>query len=367
MRRAARFSSPPGVELLLIEGQLATPASYALEGEPTDVFESPRPATRGSALPGTLTEALYAELVAFRRDLHMHPELGNQEFRTTAAIKARLRAAGLRPRVLASGTGLICDIGAVATARRRPGSALRADIDALPIPDTKSGAPTAPPCPAARTPAATTCTPPSCSAPAWCWRAAPAGPAAAAGTADLPARRGGLPGGAPTSIEAGALDGVGRIIAVHCDPRVDVGRIGLREGADHLRLRPAGGLPGRPRRPHRPPAPDHRPGHAPPPRSPPSVPAAARPPRRPARRARRRLGPHRGRATPPNVIPQHAELSGTVRCLDLDAWRAGAGPGHRGDRRGRHAAPGQVGDQLRARSPAGGQRPGRRPTCCATP
>lgn len=25
-------------------------------------------------LPGTLTEALYAQLVAFRRDLHMHPE-----------------------------------------------------------------------------------------------------------------------------------------------------------------------------------------------------------------------------------------------------------------------------------------------------
>lgn len=23
----------------------------------------------------------------------------------------------------------------------------------------------------------------------------------------------------------------------------------------------------------------------------------------------------------PNVIPQHAELSGTVRCLDIDAWR----------------------------------------------
>src|SRR3954463_10877411 len=53
-------------------------------------------------LPGALPEALRAELVAFRRDLHMHPELGNQEFRTTAAIKARLekarpRAPGLGP------------------------------------------------------------------------------------------------------------------------------------------------------------------------------------------------------------------------------------------------------------------------------
>ena len=40
-------------------------------------------------LPGTLPESLRAELVASRRDLHMHPELGNQEFRTTAAIKER--------------------------------------------------------------------------------------------------------------------------------------------------------------------------------------------------------------------------------------------------------------------------------------
>ncbi|OEV23496.1 N-acyl-L-amino acid amidohydrolase, partial [Streptomyces nanshensis] len=40
----------------------------------------------------------------------MHPELGNQEFRTTTAIKTRLERAGLRPRVLAMGTGLICDI-----------------------------------------------------------------------------------------------------------------------------------------------------------------------------------------------------------------------------------------------------------------
>ena len=58
------------------------------------------------------SEELFAELVAFRRDLHMHPELGNQEFRTTAAIKERLEKAGLAPRVLPAGTGLVCDIGA---------------------------------------------------------------------------------------------------------------------------------------------------------------------------------------------------------------------------------------------------------------
>lgn len=41
----------------------------------------------------------------------MHPELGNQEFRTTAAIKDRLEKAGLKPRVLDVGTGLVCDVG----------------------------------------------------------------------------------------------------------------------------------------------------------------------------------------------------------------------------------------------------------------
>lgn len=39
-----------------------------------------------------------------------------------------------------------------------------------------------------------------------------------------------LPGGAPDAIESGVLDGVGRIIGVHCDPKVDAGRIGLRHG-----------------------------------------------------------------------------------------------------------------------------------------
>ncbi len=39
-----------------------------------------------------------------------------------------------------------------------------------------------------------------------------------------------MPGGALGVIEAGGLDGVGRIIAVHCDPKVDAGRVGLRTG-----------------------------------------------------------------------------------------------------------------------------------------
>src|SRR5437899_2889420 len=92
-----------------------------------------------AALPGSLPDALRTELVAFRRDMHMHPELGHQEFRTTAAIKARLEKAGLVPRVLETGTGLLCDIGDWDGGR--PMLALRADIDALPIPDMKVDCP----------------------------------------------------------------------------------------------------------------------------------------------------------------------------------------------------------------------------------
>ncbi len=276
----------------------------------------------GALLPGTLPEELRAELVAFRRDLHMHPELGNQEFRTTAAIKERLERAGLRPRVLAVGTGLICDIGT--DTGERPGAqgvlALRADIDALPIPDTK-------------TECAYRSTVPD--------RAHACGhdvhTTVVLGTglvlADLhrqgllprpvrlvfqPAEEV-LPGGAKDAIEDGALDGVDRILAVHCDPRVDAGRIGLREGpitsaCDRLEIA-LDGPGGHTARPHL---------------TTDLVTAAARvatdAPALLSRRVDSRSGLsltwgriESGHA--PNVIPQHAELAGTVRCLNLDTWR----------------------------------------------
>ncbi|MGW1283840.1 M20 family metallopeptidase [Streptomyces sp. NPDC002586] len=275
----------------------------------------------GDVLPGVLSEALHAELVAFRRDLHMHPELGNQEFRTTAAIKERLEQAGLRPRVLAKGTGLVCDIGL--TEGKRPAVpllALRADIDALPIPDTK-------------TDCAYRSTVPD--------RAHACGhdvhTTVVLGTglvlADLHAKgllprpvrllfqpaEEVLPGGALDAIEDGVLKGVGRILAVHCDPRVDAGRIGLRHGAitsacDRLEVA-LDGPGGHTARPHL---------------TTDLVNAAARVavdvPAVIGRRVDARVGLvltwgriESGHA--PNVIPQHAELSGTVRCLDLEAWR----------------------------------------------
>ncbi|QOV47726.1 amidohydrolase [Streptomyces chromofuscus] len=275
-----------------------------------------------AALPGRLPEPLRAELVAFRRDLHMHPELGNQEFRTTAAIKARLEKGGLRPRVLAAGTGLVCDIG-VDGDQRRGGSeilAMRADIDALPIPDAKTE------CPYRST------VPDRAHA---CGHDVHTAVVLGAGLILADLHRQGrlpqpvrlvfqpaeevLPGGAADAIDCGVLDGVKRMIAVHCDPRVDAGKIGLREGpitsaCDRLEIA-LDGPGGHTARPHL---------------TTDLVTAVARVvtdvPALVARRVDTRSGLavtwgriESGHA--PNVIPQHAELSGTVRCLDMEAWR----------------------------------------------
>ena len=95
---------------------------------------------QGHDLPEQLTAFLARnerELIGFRRDLHMHPELAFAEHRTTGRIAERLRAAGLQPEILPVGTGLVCDIGS----GPGPVVALRADIDALPLTDEKDGVP----------------------------------------------------------------------------------------------------------------------------------------------------------------------------------------------------------------------------------
>src|SRR5215472_18801575 len=51
------------------------------------------------------------ELIAVRRDLHAHAEPGYAEYRTTSLVAERLTEAGLRPKVLPRGTGLLVDVG----------------------------------------------------------------------------------------------------------------------------------------------------------------------------------------------------------------------------------------------------------------
>jgi amidohydrolase len=71
-----------------------------------------------------------AQVVAWRRDIHQHPELGNREMRTAALVAAHLRALGLEVRTGVAHTGVV---GLLRGARPGPVVALRADMDALPV------------------------------------------------------------------------------------------------------------------------------------------------------------------------------------------------------------------------------------------
>ena len=176
----------------------------------------------------------YDDLVAWRRHIHAYPELGRQEFATTQFVAAHLADAGLNPKVLPGGTGLICDFGPA----HGPRIALRADMDALPIPD-RTGMPYVSVVPNVAH---------ACGHDAH--TAVLLGAALAlASVPELPvgvrlifqAAEELMPGGAVDAIAAGALTGVSRIFALHCDPRLAVGRVAVRAGpitsaADHIEL-----------------------------------------------------------------------------------------------------------------------------------
>ena len=84
------------------------------------------------------TEAITAEVVAVRRELHAHPELSNREERTGRMVAERLRGLGLEVRYPVAKTGVV----GVLRGGALPGPvvALRADIDALPIQEASDAA-----------------------------------------------------------------------------------------------------------------------------------------------------------------------------------------------------------------------------------
>ncbi|MPZ60355.1 MAG: amidohydrolase [Propionibacteriales bacterium] len=260
-------------------------------------------------------EKIAHDLVAIRRELHTHPELAWQEQRTTGLIEDRLTSVGVACQRLPR-SGLIADVGT----GDGPVVALRADMDALPVHDTTEDP----------------------------WRSTVPGVAHACGhdvhtTAllgaahalaemdahgQLPGRvrllfqpaEEVMPGGALGVISSGGLEGVSRLFALHCDPTLDVGRVGLREGpitgaADALgvHLKGRGGHTSRPHNTQ-----DLTYALA---KIVSDLPAVLS----------RRLDPRAGASvvwgeiragTAKNVIPSMGEAAGTVRMLDADAWRA---------------------------------------------
>jgi amidohydrolase len=258
------------------------------------------------------------ELVAVRRDLHSHPETAWLEERTTALVAKRLEEAGLSIQLLPR-SGLLAEVGS----HEGPVVALRADLDALSVDDLTDDA----------------------------WRSTYEGVAHACGhdvhtaallgaglaLADVHARtplpgrvrllfqpaEEIMPGGALEVIAAGALDGVSHVFGLHCDPGLDVGEVGLREGpltgaADSLGVRLTG-RGGHTSRPHLTQDLTYALGTLVT-----ELPAALS----------RRLDPRAGvslvwgiirSGSAKNVIPASGEAAGTVRMLDAVAWAEAEG------------------------------------------
>ena len=169
-----------------------------------------------------------AELVEIRRDLHAHPELGRGEVRTTAVVADRLAAAGIRVRHL-RGTGLVADLGAQEPVYR---VGLRADLDALPIRES-TGLDFA-----SRTDGVSHSCGHDVHTTALLGAALAlkheehrlAGAGLGARLIFQPAEEL-MPGGAEDVVAQRGIDGVDHIFALHCDPALDAGQVGLRVGA----------------------------------------------------------------------------------------------------------------------------------------
>ena len=258
-------------------------------------------------------DALEPELVELRRDLHAHPELAWQEERTTTVVAERLAGSGIQVQLLPK-SGLIAEVGAA----DGPIVALRADLDALPVDDLT-------------TDPWTSGTPGAAHA---CGHDVHTAALVGAGLTlarlhredPLPGRvrmlfqpaEEVMPGGALELIAGGALEGVDHVFGLHCDPAIDTGVVGLREGpmtgaADALTVRLTG-RGGHTSRPHLTEDLTYALG-----KLVTELPGTLS----------RRLDPRAGASlvwgvvragAAKNVIPASGEAAGTVRMLDAVAW-----------------------------------------------
>jgi amidohydrolase len=78
----------------------------------------------------SLAREVEPRVVAWRRDIHQHPELGNREFRTSKVVADHLKALGIEVIEKVAYTGVV---GLLRGGLPGPVVALRADMDALPV------------------------------------------------------------------------------------------------------------------------------------------------------------------------------------------------------------------------------------------
>lgn len=169
--------------------------------------------------------AMQQQLSDWRRDFHMHPELGFRETRTAAKVAEILERFGYNLRLAVGRTGVVADLG-----NGKPLVAIRADMDALPLQETNQ-------------------VPYASQNPGVMHACGHDGHIAMAlGAAALLSREK-FPGtvrflfqpseeaadedglsGAPRMIQAGAMDGVELVIATHVEPTTPAGAICIKSG-----------------------------------------------------------------------------------------------------------------------------------------
>jgi len=81
-------------------------------------------------------ESLFPKLVEIRRDIHSHPELSNEEARTSKSVEAHLRSLGITD--IKTGVAKHGIVAILKGDHEGPCVALRADMDALPIKELRS-------------------------------------------------------------------------------------------------------------------------------------------------------------------------------------------------------------------------------------
>ena len=256
-----------------------------------------------------------AEVIAWRRHIHRHPETANQEVETTNFLATVLQDYGLEPQRFPQ-TGLMVDIGPDTELGRL---AFRADIDALPVTEVTGLEYTS------EVPGKMH----ACGHDVHTTVAL----GLACALADFQ-RVHALPlgirvifqpaeevwvGGATDVIEWGALEGVHSIFAIHAEPKLRVGRIGIRAGAItsatdvvELKIKGPGGHTSRP----------HLSADV--------VYALGKVITELPALLSRRVDPRTGTVLvfgqvnsgyAPNAIPETGSLTGTMRTADIGIWR----------------------------------------------
>ena len=264
--------------------------------------------------PG-LSAEVREDIQSWRRHIHANPELSYEEHDTTDYIAAALEEMGLQVQRFELGTGLWCDVPPADDAASTDVVALRADIDALPMHE-ESGSEFA----STVDNVAHTCGHDGHTAmllgAARLLVATP--PPRPVRLIFQPAEET-MPGGALDCVREGVVEGVDRIIALHCDPHRRVGEVGVRAGAItssnakiSVTVRSAGGHTARPHETQD------------------TVYALAQIATGTIGTLGRRVDPRSATVltwaaieaggSAPNVIPEQGSLLGTVRSADRDTW-----------------------------------------------